>query len=200
MTKIEIKQVGHDQAWYDNGEWRGLAGRLVLRWHAEGADFFLVDGTDDPAAALKREVKDAECPDIESTVWGDTVYAYRVRTPEQLAEMGYDDEQIAEAYADSWPGDDILEEVASDGCDWNPSEPECRKSPYHRKRKKHKWVSGQAYGHGGGVQYTDTCKRCGLKRHTDTWATDMTDGSQGHTSISYEDREGETLLRPAVQC
>ena len=52
---------------------------------------------------------------------------------------------------------------------------------------KHDWQDGQAYGHGGGVVWTDTCKRCGLERTTDTWGQRPDTGSQPHRTIRYED-------------
>jgi hypothetical protein len=50
------------------------------------------------------------------------------------------------------------------------------------------------FGHGGGVTIHEVCAHCGVHRHTDTWAQDRVDGTQGHTSVQYgapEDFEEE---------
>lgn len=41
------------------------------------------------------------------------------------------------------------------------------------------------WGHGGGATITEACACCGCGRHTDTWAQDPVDGTQGLTSYSY---------------
>ena len=60
-----------------------------------------------------------------------------------------------------------------------PEEPDCSEDDGHD------WRDGAVYGSGGGVAWTATCNCCGLRRRTDTWATDPCDGSQGHTSVEY---------------
>lgn len=50
----------------------------------------------------------------------------------------------------------------------------------------HDWKDGPVRGSGGGVKYRDTCRRCELKRVTDTWGTDPSDGTQGHRTVRYE--------------
>lgn len=74
----------------------------------------------------------------------------------------------------------------------DPTEPPCAEG-----RRKHRWHAPHSvvggieenpgvWGHGGGVTIHEVCKHCGCHRHTDTWAQDPEDGSQGHTSIRYE--------------
>lgn len=66
---------------------------------------------------------------------------------------------------------------------FDPAEPPCPDGG------EHDWKDGPVYGSGGGVAYTDTCRRCGLRRHTDTWGTDPSDGTQGHRTVRYSDPE-----------
>ena len=196
MTKITIQLdeiQEHGDAWYDGGCWRALAGRLILQWRddQEHGPHLLVTGTDDARLALKQAISDAELdpPIIESSAWADSVFAFRIRSPKQLqCEFGLDDDDIETAYQD---GEDmIFDEVDSDGIDWHPGEPECPE----RESGKHRWIEGQAYGHGAGVQRTDECRTCGLKRHEDTAALDRSDGSQDNHSICYEDPHTGELL------
>lgn len=64
----------------------------------------------------------------------------------------------------------------------HPPEPECS------DEAGHDWVDDDnVMGHGGGVRYSETCARCGLKHWRDTWATDHHDGTQGHEVESYMD-------------
>lgn len=60
----------------------------------------------------------------------------------------------------------------------DPEEPDC-------EDVDHAWQDGPVFGSGGGVVYTDTCAHCGWRRHVDTWATDPSDGSQGHRIVRY---------------
>lgn len=62
----------------------------------------------------------------------------------------------------------------------------------HRWREPHRLVGGcesnpGVHGHGGGVTAESVCTLCGCKRVIDTWAQDMTDGTQGLTSVRYEE-------------
>jgi hypothetical protein len=40
-------------------------------------------------------------------------------------------------------------------------------------------------GHGGGVRITEVCRHCGVRRITDTWATNPCDGTQGYECVEY---------------
>jgi len=40
-------------------------------------------------------------------------------------------------------------------------------------------------GHGGGAVWWDECRRCGVLRQTDTWATIPQTGEQGLRSVEY---------------
>lgn len=52
---------------------------------------------------------------------------------------------------------------------------------------EHDWIEGEAWGSGGEALQRDRCTHCEAVRVTDTWATDPTDGTQGLTSIRYEE-------------
>jgi hypothetical protein len=72
-----------------------------------------------------------------------------------------------------------------------PDEPECSGGGDHDWQSPFEIVGGVrenpgVWGHGGGVTIDECCMRCGCRKHTDTWATNPTDGTQGHTTIAYE--------------
>lgn len=52
--------------------------------------------------------------------------------------------------------------------------------------ESHLYRQESVWGKGGGVIVAEVCLLCGLRRYTDTWAQDMTDGTQGHRSTRYE--------------
>jgi len=62
----------------------------------------------------------------------------------------------------------------------DPVPPQCS-----GRQQAHDFDGGPSYGSGGGVKYTDTCRKCRLRRTTDTWATDPADGTP-FTAVSYE--------------
>ena len=66
-----------------------------------------------------------------------------------------------------------------------PPEPTC---PGHRA---HSWADGSVQGHGGGVITVEMCRRCGVRRTVDTWATDSETGEQGLRTIRYDLPEPE---------
>jgi hypothetical protein len=66
-----------------------------------------------------------------------------------------------------------------------PPEPTC---PGHRA---HEWADGSVQGHGGGVITVETCRRCGVRLTTDTWATDPETGEQGLRTIRYDAPESD---------
>lgn len=71
----------------------------------------------------------------------------------------------------------------------DPEEPKCTKSQHDWQSPE--WLGGLkenpgVWGHGAGIKTTEVCIHCGCARYIDTWATDENDGTQGHTSISYE--------------
>lgn len=99
--------------------------------------------------------------------------------------------EAAKAYAEGEVGErraTVLLTVyvaPAEGDDWerhkaqiDPEEPDC-------EDVDHAWQDGPVRASGGGVAYTDTCAHCGLRRHVDTWATDPSDGSQGHRIVRY---------------
>ena len=72
-----------------------------------------------------------------------------------------------------------------------PREPECSGGGDHDWQSPIEIVGGVrenpgVWGHGGGVTIDECCVRCGCQRHTDTWATNPTNGTQGHTTVAYK--------------
>lgn len=72
----------------------------------------------------------------------------------------------------------------------DPAEPSCSEDE-HDWQSPHAIVGGLrsnpgVRGNGGGVISTEVCMNCGCSRTTDTWATDPGNGTQGHTTVSYE--------------
>lgn len=61
----------------------------------------------------------------------------------------------------------------------HPIEPSCEAGHAHA------WLDGEPSGSGGGLLYIDVCRRCGVKKSTDTWASDPADGQQGLTQVAY---------------
>ena len=191
---ITLKQIDpHDDGWAD------YIGRIVVQWrdNIEQGPYLLAEGTDDPEKAATAEIDSWEPYEVQSTDWSQRLHVYRVKTALQMREEHYDDADIEAAFG----GDDdeiVLDEIDVIGITLQPEEPPCQKHSWSRIRKKHKWIQGQAYAHGAGVQYDSTCKRCGTVRATDTWAQDMSDGSEGHHSIAYLEADGSKMLRPGV--
>lgn len=48
-------------------------------------------------------------------------------------------------------------------------------------------------GNGGGVVITEVCRHCGCYRITNTWAQDMSDGTQGLESVEYREADEASL-------
>ena len=63
----------------------------------------------------------------------------------------------------------------------DPAEPPCESTT-----DGHEWHEADVRGNGGGVVVTETCTHCGVRKITDTWATNPCNGTQGHTSVRYE--------------
>ena len=197
VTLAEVLDYG--RAWDALGGWRSLAGRLVIQWRdtVMPSDYSLVDGTPDPARAIDAAILLREPELIESTTWHDRCHCFRVRTASELAAEGYDDPEIAAAYA---RGDAriVLDELAVRQVTYRPSEPDCDPERGHAR---HRWIpdSGPRYsGEGSGVVETDVCVRCCISRRADSGAVDPYDGSGGHRSIAYyragDGADGETPI------
>ena len=83
----------------------------------------------------------------------------------------------------------------------DPAEPRCvDRETSHDWQSPHEIVGGLrenpgVWGHGGGVISREVCVRCGCERTTDTWAQRRDTGEQGLTSVSYEPRKYERMLR-----
>lgn len=70
----------------------------------------------------------------------------------------------------------------------DPTEPAC----VGDADQEHVWHDATGpRGHGGGVVWIDTCRRCGARRTTDTWGQDWTDGTQGHETTAYADADDD---------
>lgn len=181
-TTITIERIDS----YPN--WRALAGRLVLQWRdsCEASDFLLVTGTDDGKAAIDREMEDYDPAMVSSTQWDETLTCYRVLGMDAIRAAGYSDDDVLDAFAHR-DEEIILEAVECASLTIEPTEPTCMGKSGRKPHKRHKWTTGQAYGHGGGIVREDTCRRCGLHRTFDSWATDPTNGSQGHESTWYSE-------------
>lgn len=55
----------------------------------------------------------------------------------------------------------------------------------------HEWTDGRITGSGGGVKYTDTCTRCGVRRSVDTWADDGYGGVAESTAYLPAEDDGD---------
>ena len=117
--------------------------------------------TTDDGDTLRVEADDFEAAEIELADWIGDNYPSEART------------YWVRAYVTSPEGRRTFVRVEVE-----PSEPECSEDD-------HDWVDGPIYGSGGGVAWTSKCRHCGLRRRTDTWASDPQDGSQGHASVEY---------------
>jgi len=71
--------------------------------------------------------------------------------------------RVWELVSDGNPADD--EEATDHLFEVKPLEPDCESAA-----QRHQWEHHSCRGNGGGVIVTEVCGRCGLLRHTDTWA------------------------------
>lgn len=164
--------------------------------------------------AAHEYVDDGDWGESDQTTWID-VYVWRVGLRLAGTECAYCS-SLATAHDDD--GDPACEEHAGtpeDGVELepighdvgeattdrecfkisvDPDEPECDDSTEHDWCSPHEIVGGieenpGVWCHGGGIVAHEVCMRCGCGRTTDTWAQDMSDGTQGLTSVSYEPRK-----------
>ena len=80
----------------------------------------------------------------------------------------------------------------------DPDEPACEGDSDHDWRSPHEVVGGiqenpGVWGNAGGVIMTTVCRNCGAYMVTDTWAQDPQDGTQGLTSIKYNEADDDSL-------
>jgi hypothetical protein len=61
----------------------------------------------------------------------------------------------------------------------DPEEPECEEG------YTHDWRRTAVQGNGGGTLTSEECRWCGVQRTSNTWATNPSDGTQGHRTIEY---------------
>jgi hypothetical protein len=71
-----------------------------------------------------------------------------------------------------------------------PDVPACSSTDGHAWHSPLEIVGGcrenpGVFGSGGGVRVVEVCRHCGVLREYDTWATDRSDGTQGHTATRY---------------
>jgi len=67
----------------------------------------------------------------------------------------------------------------------HPQQPRCIDG-----KREHAWKeAGGPWSSGGGVRFKHRCTACGSVQHTDTWATNPNNGTQGHESIYYTKEE-----------
>jgi hypothetical protein len=156
---------------------------LLPGWYAadeSGCDVHFVDASD-AAEAASAYVDGGDWPEVESTVWH-SITCWR-------AGLVFDGEDVeVDRYCVT------RETIAA-----HPDEPACTADDGHEWKSPHSVVGGLkenpgCWGHGGGVKTAEVCLSCGTLRHTDTWATNPCDGTQGHTSIEYEKGDLDELL------
>jgi len=142
---------------------------------------------------------------------------YRVQDSGYGEDFEAADEDAAFAYAKEWlrSGDwyrshtiwldatvfaydgDTEERLGSVTVSLPPDEPTC-------VDEEHVWCSPYellggvkenpgVWGSGGGVRIKEVCKHCGAYKLVDTWATNPTDGTQGHRSVEYLPPDSESL-------
>jgi hypothetical protein len=93
--------------------------------------------------------------------------------------------------------DPSLEDEARHKIAVDPPAPACAEGHEHDWRAPFEVVGGirenpGVWGHAGGVRITEVCYHCGAYRDTDTWATDPSDGTQGHASTRYRSADEES--------
>ena len=81
---------------------------------------------------------------------------------------------------DAWTGEEDGYSVTL-----HPVEPVCAEGD------EHNWGGDVVSGHGGGVIVTETCSRCGMRKHTDTWADDGRGGVMTGDHVSYTEPEDD---------
>lgn len=132
--------------------------------------------------AAEKYVADGDWGDRESTTTWITVCTWReglaIDVDGDVTEVTFDRERV---------------KVKVD-----PVEPECEDAQTHDWCSPIEVVGGieenpGVWANGGGVIIKEVCRHCGCYRETDTWAQDMTDGTQGHTAVTYRDSDDESL-------
>lgn len=119
----------------------------------------------------------------EEGTWYDTITARSAREAMRVARenadaSNYDWNRLQTLRLDLRVRCVATDEEDSDTVEIDPEEPDCEDGA------EHDWEDGQAFGNGGGIIVTDTCRTCGCQRRTNTWATDPTNG-QHYTCVSY---------------
>lgn len=118
------------------------------------------DGYDETFEAADDKAAIAEGMEkLRGGEWGQesSTKTFRVRAGVYLQAVDEDGE----------PYEEIVESLLHE---FEPAAPKCTEP-------EHDWREGQAYGSGGGVTWTNTCRHCGLKETHDTWDTDRYDGT-----------------------
>jgi len=136
--------------------------------------FFVNDGSAgiyvdaaSPREAAEEYVRTSEWPESSATSWVRVRVSHRVPSRRGITEI-----------------DDGVYFVPID-----PKEPPCTEGPLD----PHEWDLRSEVGHGAGLIVTEVCTRCGVRRVTDTWATDPETGRQGLRSVRYEPADDASL-------
>lgn len=142
--------------------------------------FYVTDGNagivieaDSPAEAAQEFVDTGDWGEIESTDW---IHVHVTPCDEDGTIKG-ERERITVTLEPEEPAC-----THDDGHDWQTPE----------------WLGGCSenpgvWGHGGGVQGTYVCGRCGRYKDWDTWAQDPCTGQQGLNSVSYREPDDASL-------
>lgn len=93
---------------------------------------------------------------------------------------------------------DDRDDYASRSYTLSPPEPVCPSANAHDWQSPVELVGGISenpgvWGHGGGVTISECCMCCGMRKLTDTWAQNPTDGTEGHETVSYSEPGYYTL-------
>lgn len=80
----------------------------------------------------------------------------------------------------------------------DPPTPECVDDQGHDWQAPYEVLGGLrenpgVWGNGGGVICREVCAHCGVYQVTDTWAQRRDTGTQGHTTVTYEDADEASL-------
>lgn len=135
----------------------------IRQWVCDDGNAEVVIEADTREHAAQEYVDDGDWGNVDQTIWIN-VYVHPIEDPE----------------------DRSSHKIAVD-----PEEPECPEG-------EHDWIAPYdvvggcksnpgVWGSGGGVTIGEVCLHCGCSRHTDTWAQDPSDGTQGLTSVCYSD-------------
>lgn len=107
---------------------------------------------------------------------------------EEALEIALEDTESVDLHNDStlWFTINVYDsegESLSDTVVVEPIEPDCETG------LEHDWISGPAYGSGGGVKWNETCSHCECIKSIDTWANRPDTGEEGFYKVEYQEAE-----------